>query len=785
MENSKIKDQIIKANNSRMKYLSLICVGFSVFVLITDFLIQGVWQDESLYLYKVLDLVFAIVSVSAAFFFWSFKLNNSNLKKTGIVLFPFLIIILFSIITGIDFTTLGFSTLLSVMLIVTFFLYLNLTISLLYFVSSGFVLMATIYHKGNNNEQYLSILLTLIPIIGFSVLISVRNYKYKIKDLFNQEKMVDINKELHDFNQNLENIVEKRAAELIIANKELAFQNDEKEKRASELIIANKELVFQNEEKEKRAAELILANKDLAFQITEHNRAEKALKESEERFRTIFENSTIGIYRTTPEGQILLANPTLIKILGYSSFEELAKRNLTEVGFEPSYERTYFVDVMKKKGEVKAMESAWKKMDGTTLFISESARAINDEKGKTMYYDGIVEDVTLRNKAEKELILANKELVFQNEEKEKQAIELMNAKDKAEASDRLKTAFINNISHEIRTPLNGILGFAPFVIQSDITMEEKEEYLEILNVSSDRLMNTITDIMDISLLISGNMEVHPQPIDISLLLTNIFENFQKPSMKKNLELKMQFPENADSFILNTDGELLRKAVSKLVDNSVKFTKEGTITLGFERINNEIEIFVKDTGKGIEKDSQELIYKSFMQENASNTRGHEGNGLGLSISKGIMQLLGGEIRLESTKNRGTTVFLSLPNSTSTVSSKPKNSTNAIKVGEMPLILIAEDDDSSYSYEEILLRKDSKILRAYNGQEAVDLCKIHPDITLVLMDIKMPVMNGIEATHIIKSFRNNLPTKNAGIIYKGFIFAIPAARNSGVVGSGNKE
>jgi CheY-like chemotaxis protein/anti-sigma regulatory factor (Ser/Thr protein kinase) len=331
----------------------------------------------------------------------------------------------------------------------------------------------------------------------------------------------------------------------------------------------------------------------------------------------------------------------------------------------------------------------------------------------------------------------------------------MNAKDKAEASDHLKTAFINNISHEIRTPLNGILGFAPFIIQSDITMEEKEEYLENLNFSSDRLMNTLNDIMDISLIISGNMEVHPQPIDISLLLTNVFENFQEPSMKKNLELKMQFPDNVDNYILNTDGELLRKAVSKLVDNSVKFTKEGSITLGFELINNEIEIFVKDTGQGIEKDSQELIYKSFMQENVSSTRGHEGSGLGLSISKGIMQLLGGEIRLESTKNMGTTVFLSLPNITSTVSSKPKNSTNAIKVGEMPLILIAEDDDSNYSYAEILLRKDSKILRANNGQEAVDLCKIHPDITLVLMDIKMPVMNGIEATHIIKSFRNDLP------------------------------
>jgi signal transduction histidine kinase len=264
-----------------------------------------------------------------------------------------------------------------------------------------------------------------------------------------------------------------------------------------------------------------------------------------------------------------------------------------------------------------------------------------------------------KEKRADELIMANKELVFQNEEKEKRAVELMNAKDKAEASDRLKTAFINNISHEIRTPLSGILGFGTFIAQSDNTIEEKEEYLEILNFSIDRLMNTINDIMDISLIISGNMEVHPQPIDITFLLTNVFENFQKPCLKKNLEFKMQFPDNVDNFILNTDGEILRKAVSKLVDNSVKFTKVGSITLGFKLINDEIEIFVKDTGQGIEKGSQEFIYKSFMQENVSNTRDHEGSGLGLSISKGIMQLLSGGIRLESTKNIGTTVFLSLP------------------------------------------------------------------------------------------------------------------------------
>src|ERR1035437_4855555 len=248
----------------------------------------------------------------------------------------------------------------------------------------------------------------------------------------------------------------------------------------------------------------------MSTNIIERKQAEEALKESEERFRSIYENSTVGIYRTTPDGQILLANPTLIKLLGYSSFKELTGRNLEKDGFEPSYERSHFMDIMKREGEVKGLESAWTRMDGTTLFISESARAINDKEGKIIYYDGIIEDITLRKKAEQELIIANKELVFQNEEKEKRADELVIAnkelvfqneeketkelilankelayqnkekgkradeliiankelvfqneekekrateltiaKEQAEESDRLKSAFLTNMSHEI------------------------------------------------------------------------------------------------------------------------------------------------------------------------------------------------------------------------------------------------------------------------------------------------------------------------------------------------
>jgi len=367
----------------------------------------------------------------------------------------------------------------------------------------------------------------------------------------------------------------------------------------------------------------------------------------------------------------------------------------------------------------------------------------------------LLETKYLHQQLEAQNLILEDKVKERTKELEETNHELIIARDKAQESDRLKTAFLNNISHEVRTPLNSILGFAQFVIQPDISMEKKEKYLEILNFSSNRLMNTITDIMDISLIISGNMEVHPKLITISSLFRDVFMDFEKSAKKKNLEFSIQIPEDADQLSFFTDEELLRKTLKNLVDNSVKFTKEGSIILGFEQKSNAIEIFVKDTGIGIEDDAQELVFKNFMQENVSNTRGHEGSGLGLSIAKEMIQLLGGKIHLVSTKNVGTTVFLTLPLDTSVTLSKEQKLVNVTTTEVKPTILVAEDDDHSYYYIELLLENDNNILRACNGQEAFDLCKQHPEISLVLMDIKMPVMNGIEATQIIKSFRNDLP------------------------------
>ncbi|KAF0238079.1 MAG: PAS/PAC sensor hybrid histidine [Prolixibacteraceae bacterium] len=381
----------------------------------------------------------------------------------------------------------------------------------------------------------------------------------------------------------------------------------------------------------------------------------------------------------------------------------------------------------------------------------------------TKPFDLVEVDLRIKNLLKKRFLhqqLNNQNLLLDAMVKERTAelentiAELKIAIYKAEASDRLKTAFLNNISHEIRTPLNGILGFANFVIQPDITKENKEEFLDILNQSGERLINTVTDFMDISLIVSGNLVARPNPVDVFNLLTTIYHGFRGHCTKKNLEFNIQVPHNPEKVFIKTDEEMLQKCISHLVGNAIKFTSKGSITLGLEINEDGVSIFVKDTGIGISEGAKAGIFDSFMQENGTNTRGYEGSGLGLAITKGMMDLLGGNIQLESAKNLGTTVILTLPNKIITTPKIQKSTTLNFMKNKIPYILIVEDDHYSYTYLDIILNKDNKILRAVNGKEAVELCRINPGITHILMDIKLPEMDGYEATKQIRQFNNDV-------------------------------
>ncbi len=327
-------------------------------------------------------------------------------------------------------------------------------------------------------------------------------------------------------------------------------------------------------------------------------------------------------------------------------------------------------------------------------------------------------------------------------------------KEKAEAADKLKTAFLNNISHEVRTPLNGILGFGNVLSQPDITPEEKEEYYMVLQESSNRLINTINSYMDISLITSGNMPVDKKKFSLHNMLYNLYELYKKDHKRHNVELSIELNGYKEDLHIESDQELLKKILMHLIDNAIKFTHWGTIQIGYIIKSNRLEFFVKDTGIGIEPGMVDKVFNNFVQEDSRLSRGYEGSGLGLSISKGLVELLGGTISMSSEKGYGTSVMFSIP-----ISEEATETLDAQKyetIESKPVVLIAEDDVVNQFYLKTILKMGQlECVSVKNGKLAVEECRQNQRVRLVLMDLKMPLMGGLEATKQIKQLRPDLP------------------------------
>ncbi len=333
---------------------------------------------------------------------------------------------------------------------------------------------------------------------------------------------------------------------------------------------------------------------------------------------------------------------------------------------------------------------------------------------------------------------------------------LLLARDKAEESDRLKTSFMNNISHEIRTPLNGILGFAPMVMDPLYSEKDKLEFLDVLQISGKRLIQTVGDYMDISLIASGNMELRYEKFAPSEMLDELEMEFRPRCEAKNLLFTLSYPETFTSIVINSDRLLVKKVLALLLDNAVKFTLKGEIRMDVVVKSNSLEFAVSDTGIGISEAALPIIFNHFTQEDTSNTRRFEGSGLGLAILKGMTELLNGEIKVESVKGKGSTFSFSIPVKMS--NSNPETAEKVSVVvpnGKISKILIVEDDPFSFRFLDLSLNTSAEIIHAETGLEALELYQSNPDIALVLMDIKLPRMNGLIATQEIKKIKQDLP------------------------------
>ncbi|WP_347839827.1 PAS domain S-box protein [uncultured Draconibacterium sp.] len=327
------------------------------------------------------------------------------------------------------------------------------------------------------------------------------------------------------------------------------------------------------------------------------------------------------------------------------------------------------------------------------------------------------------------------------------------AKEKAEESDKLKSAFLANMSHEIRTPMNGIMGFTELLKDPSLSGEQQNEFISIIQKSGDRMLSTINDIIDISKIESGLVSVDLDTIDLKSFLTDIKLFFEPETTKKQLYLNFSNENDQHSPTFEADTVKLNSIISNLIKNAVKFTREGGITFGYEIIDDAITFVVKDTGIGIPENRQQAIFDRFVQADIADSRVFEGSGLGLSISKSYTEMLGGTIKLESKENEGTTFYIRLPYK------KPADS--ILTFDEYPSateklpgnlkIMIAEDDPVSVELLKIVLGPTcNEMIVAENGQKAIDLAREHPDLDLILMDIKMPEVDGYEATEEIRKF-----------------------------------
>jgi PAS domain S-box-containing protein len=473
---------------------------------------------------------------------------------------------------------------------------------------------------------------------------------------------------------------------------------------------------------QKSAARVILAAKEKAV-------------ESEEKFKQLAENMKEVFWLHT-DNEMLYVNPAFENVFGLPCQALYDNPQIfTEIIYEE--DKSVVLNIFKSETfkETGTFNYDYRitRPDKQIRWINAKSYPIRDENGTVIKRAGLATDIT---------------------EKKQFEIELINAKEKAEESDRLKTAFLQNMSHEIRTPMNAIIGFSKMLDKPELSTEKRKSFTSIIVNSTNQLLSIVTDILTISAIETKQEKLFINKVCINNIITELLTIYKTQSQNQNILLysKQQLTDKQSE--IYTDKTKLTQVLTNLLTNAFKFTQKGFIEFGYILIANELEFYVKDSGIGISAELHEKIFERFRQADKSIQTNYGGTGLGLSISKGFVELLGGRIWVQSEREKGSSFYFTIPY-------KPVYEINTpiehpLKHNNSVTILVAEDDEYNFLYiKELLIKSDITLIHAKDGKETIEICQSNEDINLILMDIKMPIMDGYSAAKLIKEFRPNLP------------------------------
>ncbi len=571
------------------------------------------------------------------------------------------------------------------------------------------------YSSDNKSIKYLYISFNPLPAyIEGEVFLSIIDITEKKK----------ITEELLKTQNDLEKQVKQRTEELTNTIEKLS---------SSRLAMLN---MMEDEVKTRKALEEI--NKKLSEEINERKRIEEKLKISERKYRDLVENSLVGIYSINLDGKVLFANKAFCDVLEIDTCEELPRINV-KTFYKNENDRQLIIDMLKKYGKIINFEVELKTRKGKDIFVLVNCFIIND------VITGMIMDISQRKHYEQQIIAA---------------------REKAEEMNRIKSSFLANMSHELRTPLQGILGFSE-IIQEQENLNEVKRMAGVINKSGLRLLNTLNQILDLSLLEAKSKTVNYKTVDIVSLIKESVQLFEQEAKKKNLALT--FESEINSLICLSDSEIITNILNNLISNGIIYTEHGSVTV---RLKEEvikgreyIVIDVVDTGIGIDEKHFELIFDEFRQVSEGYGRSFEGTGLGLSLCKKYLNLLGGEISVESKLGVGSDFKVKIPKiySYKEVESEEPEEKSYRKMEKTefkkPKILLVEDEEDCIILVEYYLREKFDVEVAKNAISAIEMVKENK-YSLILMDINLG--KGLSGMDAVSEIRKLPEYKNIPIV-----------------------